>query len=49
MTARPWDPAMLNKLVPSHSPEVANAKLQRLEERRAKDFDKFLRSLEGSK
>ena len=49
MTSRPFDPSMLNKLVPSHSPEVVMEKMKKLEERRARDFDTFLRGLEGSK
>ena len=47
MTARPFDPSMLNK--PSHSPEVVREKMKKLEERRARDFDTFLRGLEGLK
>jgi hypothetical protein len=44
---RPFiDPKTINSLVPMESPEVVEAKMRQLEEKRARDFDTFLRSLE---
>lgn len=40
---------MLNRFAPQEAPEVVQAKMRELESKRARDFDTFLRSLEGRK